>query len=124
MAKKGRPLEPHARRTGLFIRFSDTEMGALERALQAENSVAARRPTMAAWLRDLAVAHATEVLRVEVTHSGLRHLNGGAPDWKRWKLARAVRRAATRRRGQKKKRRASRAVTFLAPQAALVRSTR
>jgi hypothetical protein len=102
VVKRGRPLEPHARRSGLFIRFSDTEMGALERALQTENPIAARRPTMSAWLRDLAVAHATEVLQVEVTRSGLRHLTGGVPDWKRWKLARAVRRAATRRRGRKK----------------------
>jgi hypothetical protein len=86
----------------LFIRFSNTEIGSLERALLAENPVATRRPTMAAWLRDLAVAHATEVLRVEVTRSGLRHLKGGAPDWQRWKLTRAVRRAAMRRRGPKK----------------------
>jgi hypothetical protein len=62
---------------------------------------------MAAWLRDLAVAHATEILQVEVTRSGLRHLQGGVPDWQRWKLARAVSRAATRRRGTKKQRRAS-----------------
>jgi hypothetical protein len=101
MARLGRPPEPYSRRAGVCIRFSDAEMGALDRALQAEHPVAARRPTMPAWLRDLAVAHATEVLRVEVTRAGLRHLKGGVPDWKRWQLARAVRRAAARRRRNK-----------------------
>jgi hypothetical protein len=98
MAKIGRPPVPHPRRAGVYIRFSDTELGALERALQAEHPVAARRPDLASWLRDLAVGHATEVLQVEVTRSGLRHLQGGVPDWKRWRLARAVKRAALRRR--------------------------
>ena len=98
MAKMGRPPEPYPRRAGVYIRFSEPEMGALERALQAEHPVPARCPAMPAWLRDLAVAHATEVLRVEVTRAGLRHLKGGVPEWQRWKLARAVRRAAARRR--------------------------
>ena len=98
MARTGRPPSPYPRRAGVYIRFSDTEIGALERALQAEHPVAARRPPLPAWLRDLVVAHATEVLQVEVTRSGLRHLPAGAPDWQRWKLARAVRRLALRRR--------------------------
>src|SRR5438046_1802192 len=98
MARMGRPALPHPRRTGVFIRFSDCERGAIEQALRSEHPVATRWPTVASWLRDLAVAHATEVLRVEVTRSGLRHLSGGVADWKRWRLARAVQRAAPRRR--------------------------
>jgi hypothetical protein len=80
------------------VRFSDTEWGALVRALAVDHPVARRRPTLAAWLRDLAVAHAGELLAVEVTRGSLRHLRGGVPEWKRWRLARAVRRAARRRR--------------------------
>jgi hypothetical protein len=98
MAVRGRPPATHPRRNGVFIRFSDTEIGALQRALDAEHPVAQRRPPLPEWLRDLAVAHATEVLQVEVTRAGLRHLTGGVPDWKRWKLRKAVRLAAARRR--------------------------
>src|SRR5215831_11891738 len=98
MAKMGRPPVPFPRKTGILVRVSDTELGALRRALEAEYPVASRRPTLPAWLRDLAVAHAGEVLQVEVTRSGLRHVDGGVPDWKRWKLSRAVKRAAVRRR--------------------------
>jgi hypothetical protein len=67
-------------------------------ALSREHPVASRRPTLPEWIRDLIVAHAGAVLEVDVTRSGLRHLEGGAPDWKRWRLARAVRRASGRRR--------------------------
>lgn len=98
MAKLGRPPVPFPRRTGVLVRFSNTEVGALERALETEHPVPNRRPTLAGWLRDLAVAHASEVLQVEVTRSGLRHAEGGVPDWRRWKLSRAVKRAAVRRR--------------------------
>lgn len=98
MATLGRPPLPHARRHGVLIRFSDTERGALERALGVEHPVTGRRPPLVEWLRNLAVAHASEVLQVEVTRAALRHQPGGAPDWKRWSLARAVRRAARRRR--------------------------
>ncbi len=103
MAKLGRPPVAFPRRAGIFIRFSDTEAGALQRALEAEHPVAARRPTLGAWLRDLAVAHASEVLEVEVTRAGLRHARDGVPDWKRWRLARAVKRAATRRRKRRRR---------------------
>lgn len=98
MANIGRPPVTFPRKHGVFIRFSDAEFGALKRALQSEYPVAYRRPPIAAWLRDLAVAHCTEVLQVQVTRSGLRHLTGGVPDFKRWKLAKAVKRAAPRRR--------------------------
>ncbi len=97
MAKLGRPPVPHPRRRGVFVRFSDTEWGALEQALQRDYSVAGRRPTLPEWIRDLAVAHASEVLGVEVTRAALRRSTSGAPDWKRWQLSRAVRRAAPRR---------------------------
>ena len=80
------------------MRVSDIEWGALQQALQAEYPVRGRRPTLPEWIRDLVVAHAGEVLRVEVTRAALRHAPGGAPDWKRWRLAQAVRRAAPRRR--------------------------
>jgi hypothetical protein len=100
MARIGRPPEPFPRRLGLYVRFSDAELGALRRALYSEFPVASRRPSLVAWLRDLAVAQATEILRVEVTRAGLRRMRGGLPDWKRWKLARLVKRAATRRRGR------------------------
>jgi hypothetical protein len=86
------------RRHGAFLRFSDTEWGALLEALAREHPVASRRPSVAEWIRDLIVAHAGEVLEVDVTRSALQHQRGGAPDWKRWRLARAVRRAAARRR--------------------------
>ncbi|MGH9892886.1 MAG: hypothetical protein ACREA0_13025 [bacterium] len=98
MAKLGRPPVPHARRRGVFMRFSDTEWGALEEALQRDHAVAGRRPTLPEWIRDLVVAHASEILGVEVTRAALRARAGGAPDWKRWQLSRAVRRAAPRRR--------------------------
>ena len=45
------------------------------------------------------VGHATEILGVEVTRAALRPSVGSAPEWKRWQLSRAVRRAAARRRG-------------------------
>ena|SRR5438874_319953 len=102
MAKIGRPPIPFPRRTGILVRVSNTELGALRRALEAEYPVAGRRPTLAAWLRELGVAHASEVLQVEVTRSGLRHADGGVPDWKRWKLSRAVKRAAVRRRTRRR----------------------
>ena len=98
MARLGRPRLAHPRRQGIFLRLSDTEWGAAIRARDAEHPVANRRPTLAEWIRELVVAHATEVLEVDVTRAGLRHLTGGVPDWKRWRLAQAVRRAATRRR--------------------------
>jgi hypothetical protein len=98
MARRGRPPEPFARYRGVFIRFSDTEWGALQQARQTEHPVPTRRPTLAEWIRELMVAHAGQVLQVEVTRAGLRHAPGGAPNWKRWRLARAVRRAAPRRR--------------------------
>ena len=96
MARTGRPVLPYARRHGAFVRFSETEWGALKRALEAEHPIAARRPTLPEWLRDLAVAHATQVLQVEVRRGSIRHLSGGAPDWKRWRIAPAVRKAASR----------------------------
>jgi hypothetical protein len=98
MARHGRPPLPHPRGHGVFVRFSATEWGALEQARQTEHPAPPRRPTLSEWIRDLMVAHAGEVLRVEVTRAGLRHAPGGAPNWKRWRLARAVRRAAPRRR--------------------------
>ena len=98
MPRSGRPPIPHPRRHGIFVRFSDTEWGALQRALDTEHPVATRRPTLAEWMRELVVAHASAVLTVAVTRSALRPQPGGAPDWKRWRLAQAVRRAAVRRR--------------------------
>jgi hypothetical protein len=98
MPRLGRPSLPYARKHGAFVRFSDTEWGALQRGLAAEHPVAARRPSLPEWIRDLAVAHASQVLQVEVTRSSVRHLEGGVADWKRWRIARAVKRAATRRR--------------------------
>lgn len=94
----GRPPLAHPRRQTALVRFSDTEWGAIQQAMAREYPVARRRPTVAEWIRDLIVAHASEVLEVEVTRAGLRHARGGAPNWKRWRLARAVRRAAGRRR--------------------------
>lgn len=105
MPKLGRPPDPYPRRHAVLIRFSDTEAGALEHALAVEHPVAARRPTLVEWLRDLAVAHAAEVLQVDVTRAGVRHQEGGVPDFKRWRLARAVRRAALRRRRKTRARR-------------------
>jgi hypothetical protein len=105
MAKLGRPPLPHPRRHGTFVRFSDTEWGALERALVVEHPVATRRPTLPEWIRDLVVAHAAEILGVDVSRAALRRSHGGAPDWKRWRLARAVRRAASRKRRRSKARR-------------------
>jgi len=105
MGKVGRPPLPHARRHGAFVRFSDTEWGALREALSVEHPMPARRPTLPEWMRDLVVAHASEILRVDVTRAALRRSPDGAPDWKRWRLARAVRRAALRERKRSKGRR-------------------
>jgi hypothetical protein len=101
MSKLGRPPIAHPRRHGAFLRFSDTEWGALLEALARENPVANRQPTVPEWIRDLIVAHASQVLEVDVTRSALHHQTGGAPNWKRWRLARAVRRATSRRRHQR-----------------------
>ncbi len=98
MAPRGRPPVPHPRQHGVYVRFSDTEWGALQEALRRDHAVAGRRPALPEWIRDLVVAHASQVLDVEVTRAGLRAAPGGAPDWKRWRLAQAVRRAAPRRR--------------------------
>ena len=98
MTTMGRPPIPHPRRHGVFVRFSGTEWGSMVQALAREHPVASRRPSPAEWIRDLMVAHASGVLEVEVTRSALRPARGGAPQWKRWRLARAVRRAASRRR--------------------------
>lgn len=98
MSRIGRPLIDHPRSRGIFVRLSSTEWGAAERALVADHPVAERRPTFAEWVRDLVVAHSSEVLRVDVTRAGLKHQRGGAADWKRWRLAKAVRQAARRRR--------------------------
>jgi hypothetical protein len=102
MATRGRPKTPHPRQHGVYVRFSDTEWGALEQALGRDHLVAGRRPSLPEWIRDLVVAHASEILEVEVTRSALRHQRGGAPDWKRWRLAKAVRRAAGKRRKRTK----------------------
>jgi hypothetical protein len=98
MARRGRPPVAHPRQHGVFVRFSGTEWGALQQALDVDHPVAGRRPSLPEWIRDLVVAHASEVLRVEVTRAALRPAPGGAPNWKRWRLAQAVRRAAPRRR--------------------------
>ena len=98
MTKLGRPPIAYPRRHGVFVRFSDTEWGSMQQALSCEHPVASRRPTAPQWIRDLVVAHCSAVLEVEVTRSAIRAVIGGAPNWKRWRLARAVRRAASRRR--------------------------
>jgi hypothetical protein len=98
MTRLGRPPVVHPRRHGVFVRFSDTEWGALICALESEHCVAKRRPSMAEWIRELMIAHASQILQLQVTRSGLRPQPQGAPDWKRWRLARSVRCAAARRR--------------------------
>jgi hypothetical protein len=103
MARLGRPSISHPRDRGAFVRFSSTEWGAIQTALRREHPVANRRPTVPEWIRDLIIAHTSEVLEVDVTRAGLRHQKGGVADWKRWKLARAVRRAAPRRRKRRPK---------------------
>jgi hypothetical protein len=95
MPRTGRPAIAHPRDRGLFIRLADAEFGS---AMEAEHPVTDRRPTLSEWARELLVAHASEVLAVTVTRAGLRHQPGGVPEWKRWRLARAVRLAARRRR--------------------------
>lgn len=69
--------------SGVFVRLSDTEWGAIVQALAVEHPVRERRPNPAEWVRDLAVAHASQVLGVEVTRAGLPRTHGGVPDWKR-----------------------------------------
>jgi hypothetical protein len=98
MARMGRPPVKHPRSQGLFIRFSKTEFGSLQRALESEHPVAQRRPNLSEWARELLVAHASELLGVDVTRSALQRQRGGVADWKRWRLAKAVRGAAKRRR--------------------------
>src|SRR5438034_914745 len=95
--KTGRPRLAHPRRRGLFVRFSDTEWGALASAVKREHPGTVR-PTLADWTRDLLVAHASQVLGVAVTRTDLRHQRGGVPNFKRWRIARAVKRAAASRR--------------------------
>ena len=102
MAKRGRPPVPHPRHHGVFVRFSDTEWGAIQQALMRDTAVTSRHLNIPEWIRDLIVAHASEVLQVEVTRAALRSMPGGAPNWKRWSLTRAVRHAAPRRRKYRK----------------------
>jgi hypothetical protein len=66
MTKRGRPPVSHPRSHGVFVRFSDTEWGALQQALARDHPVSFRRPNLPEWIRDLIVAHASEVLQVEV----------------------------------------------------------
>ena len=68
------------------------------RDLEAEHPVAQRQTNLSEWARELLVAHASQVLGVEVTRSALQHKEGGVADWKRWRIAKAVRTAAKRRR--------------------------
>lgn len=82
----------------MLLRFSDVEWGALHKAIEREHPVTDRRPALVSWLRDLAVAHASAVLGVQVTRADVRRQSGGAADWKRWRLAKSVRRAAKHRR--------------------------
>jgi|SRR3989304_3618893 len=98
MVRMGRPPLKHPRSKGLFIRFSRTEYGSLLRALESEHPVAQRQPNLSEWARELLVAHAGEVLGVAVTRAALQHQEGGVADWKRWRIAKAVRQAAKRRR--------------------------
>lgn len=98
MTKMGRPPLKHPRSKGLFIRFSRTEFGALLRTLRSEHPVARRRPNLSEWARELLVAHASEVLGVEVTRARIQRQKGGVAEFKRWRIAKAVRRAANRRR--------------------------
>jgi len=98
MVRMGRPPLKHPRSKGLFIRLSQTEFGSLQRALESEHPVAQRRPNLSEWARELLVAHASEVLGVAVTRAALQHQEGGVADWKRWRIAKAVRQAAKRRR--------------------------
>lgn len=102
--RRGRPPLQNARYASVLVRFSDTEHGALTEALVRDYPVPSRRPSMAAWVRDLMVAHAGQVLGVDVTRGALRgRARGGVADWKRWRLAKAVRRAVARRRRRRSK---------------------
>ena len=98
MARMGRPPLKHPRSKGLFIRFSRTEFGALLRTLRSEHPVARRRPNLSEWARELLVAHASEALGVQVTRASIQPQKGGVADFKRWRIAKAVRKAAKRRR--------------------------
>jgi hypothetical protein len=64
---------------------SPAPSGALQQARQSEHPAPIRRPTLSEWIRDLMVAHAGEVQRVEVMRAGLRHAPAGVPNWKRWR---------------------------------------
>lgn len=99
----GRPPEKHPRGHVVSVRFSDTEWGALVRALAAEYPGRSSRPPLSEWIRDFLIAHATDALGVQVTRAGIRHERGGVPDFKRWKIDRAVKRAAGRRRRRRDK---------------------
>jgi len=48
MAPRGRPPVPHPRQQGVFVRFSDTEWGALQQARAIDHPVSGRRPTSSA----------------------------------------------------------------------------
>ena len=98
MARRGRPLAPFAKYQGVFVRFSDTEWGALQQARQTEHPAPTRRPTRSEWIRDLMAAHAKEVLQVEVTRARSAMEPAVRRTGSDGALARAVRRAAPRRR--------------------------
>jgi len=95
--KLGPPPLAYPRRQGTFVRFLEAEWGAVQQALPRERPVATRRSSVPEWIPDPVVAPPSVELEVEVTRSALHPLAGGAANWERRRLGRAVPRAAPRR---------------------------
>lgn len=94
----GRPRARFPRRRGLFVRFSDVEWESFKKALEAWEPVKSRRPNLSEAGREVLLAWASSVLRVEVGRAGLGRQKGGVSDFKRWRLRKAVKRNLQSRR--------------------------
>lgn len=71
MAPGGRPPSPHPREHALFIRLSEAEHAAFERALVAEHPRGEDRPSMVEWARGVLTRHAGRRLGGRVTREKL-----------------------------------------------------
>lgn len=99
MPKLGRPPEKFPRAHQVAVRFSDAEFGALKRAIAVDHP-GTDKPTMASWLREVAVAHAGVVLGMVVRRD--RVDREGATSFSAWRSAKRASVAA----GKKRRRRA------------------
>jgi transposase len=97
-----RDFEPTETCIRNWIKQADLDAGRRNDGLTSEERAELTQLRREVRIRDLVVAHASAVLAVDITRAALCAAPGGAPDWNRWRLARAARRAASRRRRRRR----------------------